>query len=42
MFIDTQAAVASDRVQQLRAEARRDGQARALRALRRTARHASR
>lgn len=42
MFTDTQAAVARARVQQLRAEARRDGQARVLRAARRSTRHASR
>ena len=38
MFTSPVAAVAGDRVQQLRAEARRDGQARLARAARRLAR----
>jgi hypothetical protein len=42
VFTTTEAAVAGDRVQQLRAEARRDGQARVLRAARRSARRAAR
>lgn len=42
MFTPTLTAVASDRVQQLRAEAQRDGAARRLRAARRTRRSAAR
>jgi hypothetical protein len=42
VFITAQAAVAGDRIQQLRAEARRDGEARVVRAARRSARRAAR
>jgi hypothetical protein len=42
VFTTAEAAVAGDRVQQLHAEARRAGQARVLRAARRSARRAAR
>ncbi|MCU1600011.1 MAG: hypothetical protein JWO22_720 [Frankiales bacterium] len=41
MFTSLEAAVAGDRVQQLRAQARRDGQARLARSARRLARRSS-